>query len=235
MYETQLERDGFCRISGVYNSLEATAYADDLAATLCGSSDVATSMRTSRGAVYAARNLLDIWPQTSTVWKRRPICDLLSATLGHGFGLVRALFFDKPPGRSWSLGWHRDLSIAVKDNTISSAHFTHPTSKAGVSHVTASDEILDRMLTARIHLDDVSEENGPLLVIPGSHRSHETTAIDAVSVFAQAGDVLLMRPRLSHASANAHEGTQKHRRILHLEFAADSNLPDGYEWRDFIR
>jgi len=46
-----------------------------------------------------------------------------------------------------------------------------------------------------------------------------------------AGRVLLMRPLLMHASGHATEPA--HRRIVHLECAADAELPDGFAWRWF--
>src|SRR6266404_493411 len=100
--------------------------------------------------------------------------EAMAAVLGPDFGLVRVLFFDKPPGGSWSLPAHKDLTIAVRDNRLPSRHFRNPTRKAGVPHVEAPRELLDKMLTARIHLDDVTAENGPLKVIPGSHRLGKT-------------------------------------------------------------
>src|SRR5262249_56828349 len=103
-------------------------------------------------------------------WRQPPLPDLLQAVLGPDFGLVRVLFFDKPPGQSWALPWHKDLTIAVRDNRLPSTHFGKPTRKAGVPHVEAPREVLEAMLTLRVHLDDVSEENGPLQVLPGSHR-----------------------------------------------------------------
>ena len=80
------------------------------------------------------------------------------------------LYFDKPPGESWALPWHKDLAIAVRDNRLPSDHFARPTTKYGVPHVEAPAWLLERMLTARLHLDEVTDENGPLRVLPGSHR-----------------------------------------------------------------
>jgi hypothetical protein len=194
--------------------------------------------RSSRGHVYAARNLIDSIPEVTAVWNSGPMFELLSDELGKDFGLVRALFFDKPPERSWSLPWHKDTSIAVMDNKIPSSIFTRPTLKADVPHVIAHDDILKQMLTLRIHLDDVTDENGPLRVIPGSHVSCESegAGVDqAVTIYALAGDVLAMRPLISHASGASVEGTTRHRRILHLEFAASNVLPDGYRWYNFVR
>src|SRR5699024_10016906 len=98
-----------------------------------------------------------------------PLASALTAILGPNFGLVRVLFFDKPPERTWSLPWHKDLTIAVRRNDLPSKRFTKPTVKAGIPHVEAPLEILDRMLTARVHLDPATADNGALKVAPGSH------------------------------------------------------------------
>ncbi len=231
-----LERDGFCLLKGAVTSETVEqllhvcrdAFADDLDGVLA---------RSSRGHVYAARNLIESIPEISTVWKSERLLSFLSENLGDGFGLVRALFFDKPPDRTWALAWHKDTSIAVSDNSISSPSFSRPTTKAGVPHVIACDEVLRQMLTLRIHLDEVTEENGPLRVIPGSHVSStsEGDGMNAVvDVHASVGDVLAMRPLISHSSGSSKPGTKRHRRILHLEFAASQTLPDGIQWHDFV-
>jgi ectoine hydroxylase-related dioxygenase (phytanoyl-CoA dioxygenase family) len=115
--------------------------------------------------------------------------------------------------------------------------FEKPTTKASVPHVEAPLEVLKDMLTVRIHLDDVTEENGPLRVIPGSHKSGKASCSplhpEPVNILVNRGDVLLMRPLLSHASNHSAAGTERHRRILHLEFAASRELADGYQWFDF--
>ena len=104
-------------------------------------------------------------------------------------------------------------------------------------HVIAPAEVLNQMLTIRLHLDDVTPENGPLRVIPGSHHSEEEidSGREPVTILARAGDALAMRPMLSHASGESAPETKLHRRILHLEFAAQEKLPDGYVWQRFVR
>ena len=84
---------------------------------------------------------------------------------------MRILFFDKPPRQTWALPWHKDLTVSVRDNRLPSRHFNKPTRKAGVPHVEAPLSVLESMLTARLHLDDATAENGPLKVVPGSHRT----------------------------------------------------------------
>ena len=234
--EWTLERDGFFILPRAVDAavIERLLGLFDEAFTDQSQSVLA---RSSRGHVYAARNLIDAIPEVSTVWQSSLMLNVLREVLGEKFGLVRALFFDKPPERTWNLPWHKDTSIAVKDNRASSSAFSRPTIKAGVPHVIACDEVLSQMLTLRIHLDEVTDENGPLRVIPGSHLSSQCDGVgadNAVTIHANPGDVLVMRPLISHASGLSVEGTLRHRRILHLEFAATETLADGYQWHDFV-
>jgi ectoine hydroxylase-related dioxygenase (phytanoyl-CoA dioxygenase family) len=144
------------------------------------------------------------------------------------------LYFDKPPGEGWALPWHRDMTVAVKAHGRLGT-FAKPTTKAGVPHVEAPNELLSSMLTARIHLDDVTDRNGPLRVIPGSHRANGgPDNRESATIFCEAGDVLLMRPLLLHASGHCASDHRGHRRIIHLEFAPGPRLPDGYDWHDFF-
>jgi ectoine hydroxylase-related dioxygenase (phytanoyl-CoA dioxygenase family) len=97
------------------------------------------------------------------------------------------------------------------------------------------------MLTARIALDEVVDENGPLLVIPGSHRDVSAeelpTALELEPrtrpIHMRAGDVLLIRPLVVHRSGPSRPGTIRHRRTLHFEFAAEETLPAGLAWHRF--
>src|SRR5262245_48303808 len=189
------------------------------------------------GTLYAARNVLAVWPAAASVWRVSRLSDVLAAALGPRFGLVRGLFFDKPPDRTWALPWHKDATIAVRDNRQPSGVFAKPTLKAGVPYVEAPRKVLERRLTARIHLDPMTEANGPLHVLPGTHLTDQVMpGGDAapVPILGGAGDVLLMRPLLSHTSGRSAPDTVLHRRVLHLEFAADPELPDGYEWHTFM-
>ncbi|MEI7459648.1 MAG: phytanoyl-CoA dioxygenase family protein [Pirellula sp.] len=235
--EWNLDRDGFCMLHDAVDvatiqrllSVLDSAFWDD---------SKSVRARSSRGHIYAARNLIETIPEVTTVWQVNPMLSLLHEQLGVDCGLVRALFFDKPPDRTWSLPWHKDTSIAVKEHRAMSQSLTRPTVKAGVPHVIASDAILRQILTLRIHLDEVTDENGPLRVIPGSHVASDSDGIGvdrAVTIHAEIGDVLAMRPLISHASGSSAPNTQRHRRILHLEFAASETLPDGYQWHDFVR
>lgn len=233
--ESQLERLGYCLLPSAIAVDMAEQLRQICAQTLEENTDGILA-KSSRGHIYAARNLIDTIPEIRSCWKSGPMYDFLVEVLGPNFGLVRALFFDKPPDRTWALAWHKDTAIAVAENTVTSSKFSRPTVKAGVPHVIACDEILRQMLTMRIHLDEVTDENGPLRVIPASHHSSDSVGWGvekAETVHAAVGDVLAMRPLITHGSGSSMPGTTRHRRILHLEFASMSQLPDNYRWYRF--
>jgi hypothetical protein len=234
-WKHNLERDGAVTLPRLFDAAAVHGLLAGLERVLHGSGQEA-AIRGQEGPIYAARNLLRYWPELTGFW-RVPLGEVLRVVLGPRFGLVRVLFFDKPPGQTWALPWHKDLTIAVRNNRLPSTRFSHPTRKAGVPHIEAPVEVLESMLTARIHLDDVTDENGPLKVIPGSHRTGKTLTLDLApprTLHAEASDVLLMRPLLAHCSGKSAADTSRHRRILHLEFASSAELPDGFEWHDFV-
>jgi hypothetical protein len=148
---------------------------------------------------------------------------------------VRALFFDKTPDANWKVHWHQDLSIAVAER-CEVPGFTGWSLKEGIWHVQPPADVLERMITLRLHLDDCGPDNGPLKVLPGSHRegrlSRERiewwkTHGEVVECHLAAGGALLMRPLLLHSSSPATKPS--HRRVLHVEFAAEP-LPAGLQW-----
>jgi hypothetical protein len=82
---------------------------------------------------------------------------------------VPATLFDKTADANWLVPWHQDLTICVKKK-VDVPGYGPWTIKAGVPHVQPPVAILDRRLAVRIHLDNCSERNGALRVLPGTHR-----------------------------------------------------------------
>lgn len=233
---TEIEIQGFSLLTDVFHSERVAEMLQQIEAGFLADTEF-SSIRSSRGTVFAARNVLDVVPEILSLWRSSRLDDVLYSVLGKSPGLVRALYFDKPSHRSWSLPFHKDMTIAVTDNSIPTEHFSKPTRKANVPHVEASTEVLENMLTLRIHLDQVTTDNGPLQVIPGSHSNGKATAGytgEPKVVTCQAGDVLAMRPLISHASGHSDPEKEMNRRILHLEFSGTGRLPDGYQWKQFI-
>lgn len=224
----QLADSGYTLLESVFAPQATATLADRLAAALARRDDA--SVLRSRGRVYGSRNLIETFPEVNEIPRQAVLAEFITSVLGPDAGLVRGLFFDKPPDRSWSLPWHRDLTIAVKSNELPSSKFRKPTFKAGIPHVEAPESLLAGMLTLRVHLDAMTAENGPLSVIPGSHVPDQDANGDPVELQAAAGDVLAMRPLLLHSSVNSQPQTSMHRRVIHLELAPCRDLPDGYEW-----
>ncbi len=188
------------------------------------------------GHVYAARNVLSAAPKIKALLSVPQIQRFVRQILGERAGLVRALFFDKPPEQSWSLPWHKDRSIAVARHDVVPTGYSRPTVKRGVPHLIAPDELLKQMLTLRIHLDAMTDDNGPLQVVPGSHHSSDDLGVGVDNrhvIHAAVGEILAMRPLLTHASGLSKPGTTEHRRILHFEFAATEQLASPLQWYEF--
>lgn len=234
-WREQLETDGFALLQGAFTAEEMCSAIHEWDEVLLQNRDEEAILTSEGGPPYGARNLLDLWPQVMRLARQPILSKALRGVLGGDAGVVRALFFDKPPGHSWALPWHKDYNIAVAEHGREGV-FTKPTTKAGVSHVMAPFSLLKEMLTARIHLDDVTVKNGPLRVIPGSHRFYRTGEdgkVELSTIHCRAGDVLLMRPLLTHSSGHSQPEAGTHRRIIHLECAMSSELPEGYRWHDF--
>jgi hypothetical protein len=188
-----------------------------------------------RAGSYGARNLLRNCPEVGALAHSHALRQLLFPVLGAAAFPVRALFFDKLAGANWQVGWHQDLSIAVAER-VEVPGFTGWSVKQGVTHVQPPASILENMLTLRVHLDDCAADNGPLRVLRGSHKqgrlhneqieAWKQTA-EEVTCLVPKGGALLMRPLLLHASAPAKN--PRHRRVIHLEYAANP-LPGGLRW-----
>ena len=232
----ELQRQGFTLLRGVFSNETVANCIATLERSLL-SDQTAEGVQARDGGVYASRNVLQLCPEMRDVWRVPRLQQFLSGVLGAEYGLVRVLYFDKPPERTWALPWHKDLTIAVAEGCHSTAWGRKPTLRAGVPHVEAPLAILESMLTLRIHLDPATPENGPLQVLAGSHRTGKQLILEGhaeISVISEQGDVLAMRPLLAHCSAKSKPGTLLHRRVLHLEFASSRDLPDGFAWHDFI-
>jgi ectoine hydroxylase-related dioxygenase (phytanoyl-CoA dioxygenase family) len=205
----------------------------------CVSDDTIRALETELDAgEHGIRNLLSnsvVRTIAGSDEVRRPV----ASVLGHECFAVRGIFFNKSPKANWKVTWHQDCVIAVREK-LDIEGWGPWSTKAGVIHVRPALTVVEQMLAIRIHLDDSAEENGPLRVIPGSHRDgflsdseiQDRSKEGAVACVALRGDAILMRPLILHSSPPA--TSPSNRRVVHLEFAA-VELPHGAMWQDRVR
>lgn len=164
-----------------------------------------------------------------------PIGALVAHRLGAATRPIRLILFDKSPTINWALGWHQDRTIVVRDRH-DVAGYGPWTVKSGLLHVAPPVDLLERMITIRIHLDPVPAGNAPLLIAPSSHRLGrvpESGIGDAVArlgvraCLAEVGDIWVYSTPILHVSDAAVE--PRRRRVLQVDYAAE-DLPGGLEW-----
>ena len=226
---SELTEKGFSMITRVFGPKEL----EPLKAAL---SKVAPDDRVRRRAdVYAIRDLFEKCESIRLLADSHKVRALVHQALGLGAFPVRALLFDKVANANWLVPWHQDRTICVREKRETPGY--GPWSiKAGQWHVQPPVTVLERMVSVRLHLDDCDESNGALRVIPGTHRSGRmsSAAIESAACqgfftcSAKAGDVLLMKPLLIHASSAADRAA--HRRVVHLDFA-NCQLHTPLRWR----
>jgi hypothetical protein len=160
---------------------------------------------------------------------------IATSMLGATTRPVRAILFNKSAEANWSLAWHQDRTICVKEKREAPG-FGPWTVKSGMIHVAPPFDLLSRMVTVRAHLDAVPPTNAPLIIAPGSHKYGRIAVEDVDKIVelcgtatctAEAGDVWLYATPILHTSEAASIPTS--RRVLQVDFAAE-DLPFGLEW-----
>lgn len=181
-----------------------------------------------------ARHLLS-YPVVAALAADSRLLDLVREVLGGSAQPFRATLFDKSADTNWLVVWHQDTALPMRERR--EVPGWGPWSvKSGVRYAHAPERPLAEVLALRIHLDDSTAENGPLRVLPGSHRmgvlsddSIEalTAQLDPVECLVPRGGALLMRPLIVHSSSKSK--SKAPRRVLHIEYAASLTLDHWLE------
>jgi ectoine hydroxylase-related dioxygenase (phytanoyl-CoA dioxygenase family) len=225
-----LARDGYAVVADAVD----TGVVEALLAAISPLTDRTAGVR---GGV---RHLLRDVPAVRALARHPAVRAVAAAALGPDAFAVRGILFDKTPGANWKVLWHQDLTIAVRERREVPG-FGPWTEKDGVPHVQPPVDLLTEMVAVRVHLDDCTEANGPVRVLPGSHRAGRLSAADVDRWRAAVPEVVCAVPRggilafhslLLHASSPAREAS--HRRVVHLEYVAArwEELPGGLAWHD---
>lgn len=197
---------------------------DDLLRQLSGS-----AVSRSRAG---ARHLFSL-PFIAALAKDSRLHSVASAFFGSEAVPFRVTLFDKSPESNWSVGWHQDTALPLRSK-FESPGWGPWSVKAGVVYAHAPTEALNRIVALRLHLDESTATNGPLRILPGSHRfgvlsdaqvADKACASVAVECLVTRGGVLAMHPLLIHSSSRIVE--QSSRRVLHIEYAEDLEVVPG--------
>jgi ectoine hydroxylase-related dioxygenase (phytanoyl-CoA dioxygenase family) len=147
----------------------------------------------------------------------------------------RATLFDKSPTSNWLVVWHQDTALPIRERRDVTGWGPWST-KDGIAYAHAPASALENVVALRVHLDDSTEDNGPLRVLPGTHSHgvledhavHQLASkITPVDCLGPLGGLIAMKPLIVHASSKSR--SPQPRRVLHIEYALSLDLPDGLE------
>lgn len=187
--------------------------------------------------LFAIRQFLKEVPTTVDSIFNDNLNAILRQLLGDNYFVVKSIYFDKPPSSNWYVSYHQDLTISV-DKKLELNGFGFWTTKHNQFAVQPPIDILERIVTVRIHLDETDENNGALKVIPKSHLKgiYRPETIDwsvenEVGCNVGKGGLMLMKPLLLHSSGRT--TNHKQRRVIHIEFS-NQELPKELNWSERI-
>ncbi|WP_338815461.1 phytanoyl-CoA dioxygenase family protein (plasmid) [Bernardetia sp. Wsw4-3y2] len=229
-YIKELSENGFTVLPTIYSSDEIekiTAFIDK----------IDTSRSTVRKSVdlFAIRQFLKESPEVSNLIFTKKLKSILQELGGNDFFVIKSIYFDKPQNSNWYVSYHQDLTISV-DEKLELEGFNYWTVKQNQFAVQPPLQILENIITIRIHLDKTDENNGALRVIPKSHLKKiykpqnidwevETETICDV----EKGGIMIMKPLLLHSSKRT--TNDKKRRVIHIEFS-NQELPKELNWSE---
>ena len=176
-----------------------------------------------------ARHVLSVGAVNVFAADRR-LLDLAAQFVGRGAVPFRATLFDKSADANWLVAWHQDTALPLRQR-VDDTEWGPWSTKGGALYAHAPAWALERVIALRVHLDDSTATNGPLRVLPGTHRlgvlrddeiqrlSQELTAVDCIT---SAGGVIAMRPLTVHSSSKSSD--DRPRRVLHIEYIDNVRL-----------
>jgi ectoine hydroxylase-related dioxygenase (phytanoyl-CoA dioxygenase family) len=174
-------------------------------------------------------------PTVGVIARNSQLLEMAQRVLGKSAFPFRATLFDKPPDATWLVNWHQDTALPLQEK-VETAGWGPWSVKEGVIYAHAPAGALEQVLALRLHLDDCTEESGPLRVIPGTHGlgvlsgadiERHSTYKQPVDCLVARGGVVALRPLAIHASSKSR--SKASRRVLHIEYAATRQLPGNLQ------
>jgi hypothetical protein len=201
------------------------------------------------GAVWAIKSVYELSPDAIGLTLTPTLTKLLLAASGgrtqhfHAGTLMGKTGEEEAP-----IEWHQDNGIPVDRDLEDEG--SKGLREGGVPYRYGTDDVLDRSIECRVHIDPQRENGGCLHVFPGSHRWPVTDydgvaerIADRASLAcpAPAGSGLIFRPKLAHMSlpASAPLPDGESRCVLQLQFheasvQLEKNL-NWYRWKQNLR
>ena len=224
--------NGFAIVENIYTIAEVNKILQQISQA---TTDKETFRKTAD--LFAIRQFLKEVPSTLHTILNDNLGAVLKQLLGDKYFVVKSIYFDKPHTSNWFVSYHQDLTISV-DKKVSLAGFDFWTTKQNQFAVQPPFNILENVVTIRIHLDDTDENNGALKVVPrsdvkGIYRPEtiDWTIEKEVSCNVSKGGIMLMKPLLLHSSGRTTNNRQ--RRVIHIEFS-NLELPPELSWAERI-
>ena len=172
-------------------------------------------------------------PTVGVVANNPRLMEMAQAVLGESAVPFGATLFDRIPNSSSLLSWHQDTALPLQEE-VETDGWGPWSVKEGVNYAHAPASALEQVLALRLHLDDCTEENGPMRVLAGTHGlgvlseeeiERHATYDQPTECLVGRGGVVAMLPLVIHASAKS--CSQAPRRVLHIEYAAQKDFPGG--------
>ncbi|RYD77548.1 MAG: phytanoyl-CoA dioxygenase [Sphingobacteriales bacterium] len=228
----QISERGFAIVNNIFADDEINALVH-----LISKTDTSNSTFRKTSDLFAIRQFFKEVPAAVNIVFNERLVALIKDLFGKDLFVVKSIYFDKPEVSNWFVAYHQDLTISV-DKKIDLPGFGPWTIKHNQFAVQPPLSILQDNITIRIHLDDTTEENGALKVLPGSHLkgicrpetidwANETEEFCCV----ERGGIMFMKPLLLHASNRTTNNSA--RKVLHIEFSK-TLLPEGLSWSEFL-
>lgn len=218
--DLQSDDPGYRIINNVFSSDEC----DDLLNTLL----ISPAKRVRAGA----RHLMS-HPAVAALASDERLLGIAGRAIGERPVPFRATLFEKSVHAKWLVAWHQDKTLPVASDFAIDG-WGPWSRKAGIRYAQAPTSALSRIIALRVHLDASTSDNGPLRIVPQSHRLGVISEADALA-FAAArehiecivsrGGVLAMHPLLIHSSSKGL--SDEPRRVIHLEYASSLDLSPG--------
>lgn len=222
MWQQSVEERGFTVIPDVLTPMEVAQLLEECRQLM--------SHRSRAGVRHALRHA-----PIAALARDSRLAAIAQDILGDKTFPFRATLFDKSQNANWLVVWHQDTALPLRERR--DVPGWGPWSrKENVIYAHAPTSALCQVLALRVHLDDSTAQNGPLRVLPGTHKLgvlsddavHELAAkIPATDCLVPKGGVLTMRPLLIHSSSKSQAPLP--RRVLHIEFAASPHIAEGLE------